>query len=222
MGAQALSSWFTGRWRRMRGHPAVLIRRVLAAALLVTAAVLAIRPAAAQAELTGPVVVSASDITAGSVLHPADVRVVPMPGSLRPAGALTTPEAVSGRMLVGSARAGEPITDVRLVGAPAGASTTADSHRSVVPVRLADSGIAALLHAGARVDVIAGDAAGQGGRQVLASMAMVVAVTAPEAEPRHGPSAAGSSSLVLLELPSDVATEVAAVSLGHPVAVTLR
>jgi len=208
-----------GRWPRVRGRPATMLRRILAAALFLAAAMLAMRPAAAQSVPESPVIVSARDIAAGSVLRPADVRVVRLPDSMRPAGTLSAVESVDGRLLAGAARAGEPITDARLVGAAAGPTGPGVPRSSIVPVRLADAGVATLLHPGARVDVVTAPA--DGGRELLAEMATVVTVIAPDTEPSHGASRK-DGSLVLLELPSDRATQVAAVSLERPVTVTLR
>ena len=150
------------RLRRMsRGRPVVLIRRVLAVALLVMAAVAAMRPSS--------------------------------PGASPPA----------------AAKAG---ADVPLMGGP-GFST--------VPVHLADASVAALLSRGMRVDVVAVDSTEQR-RKVLASMATVVDVRSPP-EGSAGLLGAGSKGpLVLISVPAELATEVAALSLRNPVAVTLR
>jgi hypothetical protein len=69
-------------------------------------------------------------------------------------------------------------------------------------VRLADAGVAELLKAGSRVDVIGPDA------EVLAEGATVVEVR--------------EARLVVLGLGRRNATRIAAVSLDRPVAVTLR
>jgi Flp pilus assembly protein CpaB len=196
-----------------------LIRRILATALLLTAGVLAVRPAAAESGPSSPAVVSARGIPAGSILGPADVQLIQLPDSVRPEGALSTVEAAEGHLLAGAARPGEPITDARLVGPSTVVPGSGDAGKSIVPVRLSDAGVAGLLHAGMHVDVVA--AATDGGRQVLASMAVVVAVVAQETEPGYG-SASKDGPLVLLELPADSATQVAAMSLERAVAVTLR
>jgi predicted aconitase with swiveling domain len=72
-----------------------------------------------------------------------------------------------------------------------------------------------------RVYVVTAGAA-DGSRQLGAESAAVVTVVTGEAEARHGPRGSTTGSLVLLELTSAVATEVAAVSLVRPVTVTLR
>ncbi|HJQ46546.1 MAG TPA: hypothetical protein VJ870_09530 [Amycolatopsis sp.] len=91
---------------------------------------------------------------------------------------------------------------------------------STVPVHLADASVAALLSRGMRVDVVTVDSTEQS-RKVLASMATVVDVRSP---PEGGGLFGGASKgpLVLIAVPAESATEVAALSLRNPVAVTLR
>ncbi|PXY17906.1 SAF domain-containing protein [Prauserella endophytica] len=199
-----------------RGHPATLIRRALAAVLFLLAAALAARPATADGDAGGPVLVAARDLPLGTTLRPADVRVVQMPDSLRPAGALADAARIAGKRLMGVARAGEPLTDARLVGAhstPPGTAT--------VPVRLADAGVAQLLRPGTRVDVVTLGAAEQH-EKVLASGATVLTVLTEASRPRDGPLGEDEAPLVLLAAPTAVAAHLAAVSLGQPVTVTLR
>jgi Flp pilus assembly protein CpaB len=197
----------------------LLARRALAVALFLAAGVLAVQPPTTASPPGSLTLVSAHDITAGSVLKASDVQVVSVPDKVRAVGALATPEAAVGRVLAGAARAGEPITDARLVDLSPGIPATGDPGRSIVPVRLADPAVGALLRPGSRVDVVAGD---EGNRAVLASLATVAAVTADDVEPRDGPGGTAKGRLVLLDLPSDAAARLAGVSLGGPVAVTLR
>lgn len=92
---------------------------------------------------------------------------------------------------------------------------------STVPIHLADASVAALLSRGMRVDVVTMDSAEQS-RKVLASMATVVDVRSP---PDGAGGLLGGQSkgpLVLISVPAELATEVAALSLRNPVAVTLR
>ncbi|SDX82128.1 hypothetical protein SAMN05421504_103978 [Amycolatopsis xylanica] len=92
---------------------------------------------------------------------------------------------------------------------------------SIVPIRLADAAVAELLHPGSKIDLVS---VGRGPslRQVLASMASVVQVRTWDGEARHGPPSSGQGPMVLVSLPADVATQVAASSLGKELAVTLR
>jgi Flp pilus assembly protein CpaB len=189
-------------WRRIR-----LLRRAAAAALCLLALLLALAPRAGPPGTT--VLVAASDLTAGSTVRAADVAVRAWPEQLLPAGALRDVSAAEGRVLVGAARAGEPLTDARLVGAgpaPPGGD-------AAVPVRLADAGVAALLTPGRQVDVVTVGAAADE-PVVLAPGASVLAVL-PEDE-------AGSGRLVLVAMAPATAARVAAASLSDQVAITLR
>jgi pilus assembly protein CpaB len=191
-------------WRRV-----ALLRRAAAGALALFALVLAVAPGSHTGGV--PVVVAAADVAAGATLRPADLAVRRWPAELVPAGALRDPVGADGRVLVGAARTGEPITDARLAG-PA-AALGAPAGAAAVPVRLADAGAAALLVPGSTVDVITVGAE-SGEPVVLAAAADVLAVLPPDS-----PSA---GRLVLVAMPAGVAARVAAASLTEQVAVTLR
>jgi pilus assembly protein CpaB len=187
------------------------VRRGLAAGFFVLALVLALHPAPGSAQPSAPVLLARHDLAPGSTLAAADVVLRRMPADLLPSGALSTVQAATGHVLGGALRAGEPITDVRLVdtGLPAEAPGS-----SAVPVRLADPGVADLLHPGVRVDVVTEDPSQTG--DVLASNAIVLTVRDADIAPGQ------RGRLVVLALPEQVATRVAAVSLRQPVTVTLR
>ncbi|HZG92407.1 MAG TPA: SAF domain-containing protein, partial [Pseudonocardia sp.] len=162
-----------------------------------------------------PVLVAATDLAAGSPVRAADLAVRDWPAELVPGGALRDPAAVDGRTLVGRARAGEPITEARL----AGASRVSTPDGAVVPVRLADAGVAAVLAPGSRVDVVApGERADQ--PLVLAADATVQAVLEPD--PNAGGITGSGGRLVLITMSRTSAGRVAATSLNQAVAVTLR
>lgn len=200
---------------RLRGP---WVRRGLAAALLLLALALALRPDPTDTRPTAPILLATHDLAPGSTLTPADVVQRRIPADLLPSGAITTVQAAAGHVLGGALRAGEPITDVRLIdsglaGSPPGSSA--------VSVRLADPAVADLLHPGVRVDVITQDPTESddpppASSALLASDAIVLTVRDADTAPgQHG-------RLVVLGLPEQVATRVAAVSLRQPVTVTLR
>ena len=200
---------------RLPGRRARLIRRWLAAGLLLAGALLLLHPGSARGAPTTPTVVAAHDLPSGTALRAQDVRLAELPDSARPAGALSSVDGVGGRLLAGAVRTGEPLTDVRLATALPGSG---DPGSATVPVRLADAAVAELLEPGRRVDVVAAPEPGVPA-SVLAGGATVVTVGHPE------PSAStpsGKGSLVLLRLPEAIATQVAAISLERPVTVTLR
>ncbi len=206
-----------------RGWPRTpALRRVAAGALVVLAVALAVRPPPqARGEPTVPMLVTARDLAPGSGLRPVDVRVVRAPESLRPAAALTAAEQVRGRVLAGAASRGEPVTRARLVGRENSRLATGDPDAVAVPFRLADPEVAALLTPGAHVDVVA--AAPEGGSQAVLLAADATVVTVRAAEPTGAmQTGAGPGRLVVVAVPRDSAARLASVSLGQPVAVTLR
>jgi pilus assembly protein CpaB len=206
-----------------RGWPrALALRRVVAGVLVLLAAALAIRPPPqAHGETTVPMLVAARDLAAGSLLGPADVRVVRAPESLRPPTALTGAEQASGRVLAGVATRGEPVTRARLVGRENSRLATGDPDAVAVPVRLADPEVAALLTPGAHVDVVTAAAEGAADAVLLAADATVVTVRADEPPDAARPGTP-PGRLVVIAVPRESATRLASVSLGQPVAVTLR
>lgn len=92
---------------------------------------------------------------------------------------------------------------------------------ATVPVRLADPGVAELLGRGMRVDVVTAEA-GEPSQKILASMATVVDVRSPPPADGHLLPAESKGPLVLISVPAGVATQVAALSLRNPVAITFR
>lgn len=193
-------------WRRV-----ALARRFGAGLLAALALALALVPRAPGVR----VVVAAHDLAPGVRLAGADLVIREWPAEQVPAGAVHEPAAAEGRVLAGAARAGEALTDVRLVGAELAARLGGSPHAAAVPVRLADGEVAGLLVPGSRVDVVtAGVSAGE--PVVLAEGAAVLAVLPPS----DGPGARGR--LVLVAMPQTLAKRVAAATLSDQVAITLR
>lgn len=207
-----------------RGWPRTMaLRRLVAVALVVLAGALALRPAGAREAEQADVVVAAKDMAPGSLLSRADVSIRQLPMALVPSGALTSRVAALGRVLATPIRAGEPLTDIRLVGPADTALTTGDPHAATVPVRLADPDVADLLRPGIRVDVVTLDPDHQSD-PVLAENATVVTVrdTAGSSGGVAGSGQDQTGRLVLVALPRQFATRLAAASLRQPVTVTLR
>ncbi|MCE6994358.1 SAF domain-containing protein [Saccharothrix sp. S26] len=165
------------------------LRRILAGLLALVAVGVAVLPADPTVDL----VVAAHDLAPGVPLGAADVRVVPVPPSLSPAGAVSQRDAL-GRVLVSAARSGEPLTDARL--------GPVDPAVASVAVRLSDAGVVGLLRPGSRVDVVGAEST------VLAADASVTAVRASE--------------VVVLSTDRAAAHRLAAETLAGPVAVILR
>jgi Flp pilus assembly protein CpaB len=212
--SRLLTTLRTPGWRR-----ALLLRRAAALLLALLALALALRPPAAAAR--SPVVVAARDLPSGTALGPADLALATWPGELVPAGALRAAAEADGRVLAGAARAGEPITDVRLAGPDAAGRLAGRPGDAAVPIRLADPEVARLLGPGSRVDVVT--PAPDGDRPaVLAADAAVLTVVATDGDTPVGPGPAARGRLVLVALPRADAARVAAAALSEAVAVTLR
>ena len=143
------------RFRRPRS-PAALARQVGAALLVVAALALALRPgpaADAAAPQLQPVVVAARSQDAGRALEAGDLTIGRYPPGTAPAGVVAEPELLIGRVLAGAVRAGEPLTDARLVGP--GLTSLLPAGQVAAPVRLADLAVAGLVRTGDLVDVLA-------------------------------------------------------------------
>lgn len=195
-----------------------LLRQVAAVGLLVVALVLAVRPAAEPAgnarSPTVPVVVAAGDRPAGTPLSETDLAVARVPPALRPAGFAAEFEPVLGRVLAAPVRAGEAITDVRLVGS--GVTALLPPGHVAAPVRLADLAVAALVRSGDLIDVLA-SVDGRSAAEVVAEHALVLAATgAGGATPDDG-----SAGLLLLAVPPEIAARLAAASTTATLTITL-
>jgi Flp pilus assembly protein CpaB len=204
--------------RRPR-DPVTLVRRVVAGCLALVALVLAVRPGAprAPAPAAEPVVVAAADLPPGTTLTDADLRVAAFPPALRPAGSSSAADALRGRVLAAAARAGEPLTDVRLVGT--GLTALLAPGQVAAPVRLADLAVTGLVRAGDRVDVLAAtEGAGQAERVTTAALVLA----APGARGDDGSVAAQPpDGLLLLAVDPATAARLAAASAAATLTVTL-
>jgi pilus assembly protein CpaB len=167
-----------------------------------------------------PALVLRRDLPAGAVLTAADVRAVDRPPGTVPRGAVAGPAAI-GQVLAGGARAGEVLTDVRLVGP----GLLAGQPAGVVAagVRVADPGAASLAPPGAQVDVLVAVA----GRpaDVVARAATVLA--APPVPASSGdllggaPADGGTGAFLVLAVPAADAAALAAAAVRGPLSVTL-
>ncbi len=124
----------------------VLLAAGLAAGSVATA-VTALAPPPAP---TTAVLVAARDLSPGVPLAAADLRTVALPAGRAPSGALRDPADAAGRLVPGPVRAGEPLTDVRLLGP----GLLPPGREVATPVRVAERATAALVHPGDVVDVL--------------------------------------------------------------------
>jgi pilus assembly protein CpaB len=211
------------RFRRPRS-PVHLVRQVAAAVLACLALVLALRPPPTAAGPTigppaVPVAVAATDLPAGTVLTAGDLTTATLPAAAAPAGAAADPGQLTGQVLAAPVRAGEVVTDVRVVGP--GLWSQVPEGQVAAPVRLADLAVATLLRAGDRVDVLAAASDGQTPSvEVVAESALVLTVpTTAEADPPLG--AADGTGLLVLAVAPETAQRLAAAGAGATLTVTL-
>lgn len=188
-------------------HRAILRRRrPLAAACTAIATFAALRAVAPPAAETVSVQVAATDLPAGHVLTGGDLETRSVAPDHRPDGLVTDPV---GATLAAPLRAGEPVTDVRLVGPDL---TLAQPDGAVaLPVRLSDAGQAALLDVGDHIDLFATDPQDQETDEI-ADDAIVLAL--PAADENVGPAASGGR-VVVLALPAVVVEEVTAAAVAR-------
>lgn len=164
------SPWSRAQQVRRAVRRTVLARRRLLAALFTAGAVAAgLQAVAGPPPPTAVVTTAARDLPAGTVLGDDDVRRLDVPPDTVPVGVV---DDATGRTLAAPLRSGEPITDVRLVGA---GLASAHPGLAAMPVRLPDAGSAALLAAGDRIDLVATDPQA-GGSRVVAYDALVLAI----------------------------------------------
>ncbi|MGY1750380.1 Flp pilus assembly protein CpaB [Modestobacter sp. SYSU DS0511] len=198
--------------------PVHLLRQAAAAALAGLALVLALQPAPAlPAEpVTVPVVVAATDLPTGAALTADVLAVARLPGTAAPAGAAAEPGALAGQVLASPVRAGEPVTDVRLVGP--GLWSAVPDGQVAAPVRLADLAVATLLRPGDRVDVLVTAGAGaEPAVEVVATDALVVTTPAPSGDSPPPPD----SGLLVLAVDPDTAGRLAVAAATGTLTVTL-
>ncbi len=204
------------RFRRPR-FPLHTARRGAAVLLAVLALVLAVRPdppsAAAERPPDVRVTVAATDLPPGTVLTAADLSVAHYPAKSVPAGTTPDPPPMVGRVLAGPVRAGEPLTDVRLVGA--GLTALLPDGQVAAPVRLADLAVAELVRAGDRVDVLATPPEAATA-EVVAASALVLAVPGEGADDQDA-----AVGLLLLAVDGDTAARLAAASTSATLTLSL-
>jgi Flp pilus assembly protein CpaB len=208
------------QFRRPRS-PVHTARRVAAALLAVTALVLALRPGspppADDAPVGTPVVVAAADLAAGTVLSTADLALARLPPDLVPQGTVGEPARLVGRVLAGSTRSGEPLTDTRLVGA--GLTVLLEPGQVAAPVRLADLAVAALVRTGDRVDVLASAPDATRAEVVVSGALVLAAGTSPIDSGAVGTDPA--AGLLLVAVDGATAAELAAAATSSTLTVTL-
>lgn len=119
--------------------------------------------------------VVAHDVAGGTPLTVRDVKALRLPLTAIPRGALLARERVVGRLVAAPMRAGEPVTDVRLL-EPSLLAALRQPGLVAVPVRLADGpAAAALTRAGDLVNVLGTATDDSGGDRSTAPSTRIIA-----------------------------------------------
>jgi len=166
-------------WQRTR------VRRVVSAALVATAAWLAMSTFLPQRAPRGvPIVVAAQDLMPGHVLTRGDLGVADWPKDLSPGGTVADPGALVGKALAAGMSRGEAVTAARVRGP--GLLAGARTGLVAAHVRLADLAMATMAAPGDHVDLISSSG------QVVAADVVVLAVDAGSAGSGGWSATAGS------------------------------
>jgi Flp pilus assembly protein CpaB len=181
--------------RRLLRH-----RRIVTALLAAGCAVAALEVWAPPAPETRDVVVAADDLSAGTRLGPDDLRVAKVAAGILPRGAAASSASFVGRTLAGPMRAGEVLTDQRIV-ATSLLAGFADG-MVAAPLRIPDGEVASLLTVGDRVDVFAASGDVSTAAEQITSGAPVLAVPEPSEFSRD-------SAVVVLAVSESVAARLA-------------
>jgi Flp pilus assembly protein CpaB len=190
--------------RRRRLRRAVLARRrPLAAVAAALAALVGLQSMAPPEAPVHSVLTAARDLPGGAVVERGDLTWTDFAPDTAPEGVVESVADALGRTTTGPVRAGEPITDVRLVN-----GSLLDGYPGAVaaPVRIGDAGAVGLLRIGDRVDVIAADP--QGAREAVAL-------------PRADDTPLASGGLVVLAVTDETARALAAAAVSAYLSVVL-
>lgn len=204
--------------RLPRPHGGIVgtLRWLVAAALLGLAALLlGADPPPAVAPPSTQVVVAARDLTGGLALTRADLRVARLTRTLVPRGVLRSVSDALGQATAGPVRAGEPLTDVRLLG-PALLQAVGGVATVAAPVRIADPGAVALLRPGDRVDVVSAGGTGSEPVRMVATDVPVVGVPRPEDD------GAAEGALIVVAAPPGVAARLVVAAATSRLSLTVR
>lgn len=185
-------------------------RRVLSALLAALAVLGVVESLSPATPRLHDVVVVSHDVSSGVTLTGNDVTVEQVPQPLVPDGTSSSPSAVVGRTVGGPMRAGEPVTDRRLLGRPM--LSGYPQGLVAAPVRIRDAAVVGLLQAGERVSVYA--AGGDTSYAALVLERVSVVALPPVDDAQEG-------GLVVLAVTPSQAAALAQASATAPLSVTL-
>lgn len=201
------TSLITGRLGRVRRR-ILLHRRGLAATFAGLAIYAVVASTQQPPPATTPAWTAARDLPAGIRLTGSDlIRRDFLPDSL-PAGAVSSVDEISGRILASPAGQGEVITPARLVGTELAAAYPG---KQIVPVRLGDEAVADLLQVGDHITILAADPNEDDSALTLTDDAVVAGL--PKAQASNSFESTGR--LVLAAVPRYQADRVATAGATH-------
>ena len=203
-----------GRVRRRLRRAVLARRRPLAAVAAAVAVVATLQANAAPPPPRRLVLTAAHDLPAGAVVRAEDLTRTPFDPASVPTGVLAGPAQAVGRTTTTPVRAGEPLTDARLLTASLLAHYPG---LAAVPVRVGDPGAVRLLRVGDRVDLLAADPQGDQPARTVGRDVPVLAI------PRPGEESPGltNGALVVLGVPEGEAATVAQASVSAFLSVVL-
>jgi len=206
---------FGSRWRELR-RAASWHRRLLAAGLAAGAVAAGLQVLEPPPAPTTSVLAAARDLTAGVALTATDIVTVALPAAALPAGYLMPGADVVGRTVASPVRAGETITDVRLVG-PALVGGLAPG-LVAAPVRVADAAMVALVRPGDRVDVLATLITGDGTEPTEVVGGDLLVIVVPEA---GGTTGYSDGALIVVATTPTTARALAAATVTTRLSLTI-
>lgn len=200
-------------------------RRLLASGLLAGSGAFALAALSPAPPPTVAVVAAARDLAGGTTLTTGQLKLIRLAPRSVPAGAVRKLEHARGGVLAAPVRAGEPLTDVRLLGGALLSSYGGDV--VAVPIRVADAATAMLLRAGDVIDVLAAAApeAPEGGGTATARLvasAVPVLALPQEKTASFGAGAVDGGALVVVAASDATAARLAAAAVTSRLSVTLR
>lgn len=192
-------------------------RRPLAAACAALAVLLGVGMLRPTPTPTIDVVVAARDLPPGVTVSADDITTAAVPPGTVGSVGYTDGADVIGRLLATGIAAGEPLTATRMATGVGSAGLVAGE--VAVPVRLADAAFADLLSPGDVVDLVASS---QRSNAVIAEAARVITVPRQQGSGFLSGSTRRADTLLLVAVPRAASAQVAAASLGGPLAAIVR
>lgn len=184
---------------------------ILAAMVCLFATLSVLAPAEPE---TAPILVATRELPGGTRLSETDIRQVPWPVALLPAGALSEPEEVVGRTITGGLSTGSALTSAAILN---GRTDGAGPGERLVPFRVPDAVTASLLQVG---DVITVVGSGADGNVIeLATSVRVAGLPSPSGS--GGLGGGESGALIVVAADEQTAARLAAASTQMRMAIVL-